>query len=404
VNDGFAHIGALAIGWLSLVLIAGSLAGCLCALGAARAARWFVRRSTAPDPAAWPAVSILKPLHGFEERLAENIETFFHQDYPGAIQFVFGVHNPGDSAIPVVKSLIARHPELDVQLVVNRAAHGANRKVSNLINIARVARNPVIVLNDSDVAVGPNYLRTVAAALGEPGVGVVTCLYRAAPSGSLWSRLASMAVDDHFLPATILGLALGLARPCIGATIALTRETLSRIGGFEAVADQLADDYAIGAAARQAGLRVVISPMLVAHSFEEETLREVMRHELRWSRTIFTVDPVGYIGSGFTHALPLALIGAALCGFDAWGLAAVVTALACRLFLKYRLTREFDLPNPDYALLVPRDILSFVVYVASFWSTRVSWRGQDFAVAPDGTLLERARPRPGPASYGKAMR
>ena len=143
----------------------------------------------------------------------------------------------------------------------------------------------------------------------------------------------------------------------------------------------MADDYAIGKAVRQAGLRVVVPRMLVAHSFEEKSLSEVVRHELRWARTIFTVDPVGYIGSGFTHALPLALIGAALRGFDALGLAAVVCALACRLFLKYRLTREFDLPNPDYALLVARDILSFIVYFASFWSTRVSWRGQDFAVA-----------------------
>ena len=122
---------------------------------------------------------------------------------------------------------------------------------------------------------------------------------------------------------------------------------LSRIGGFETVANQLADDYAIGKAVRQAGLRVVLPPMLVAHSFEEKSLSEVVRHELRWARTIFTVDPVGYIGSGVTHALPLSLIGAALRGFDALGLAAVLGALACRLFLKYRLTREFDLPNPE---------------------------------------------------------
>ena len=254
------------------------------------------------------------------------------------------------------------------------------------------------------MAVDPNYLRTLAAALAEPGVGVVTCLYRGLPSGGFWSRLSAMAAHDHFLPSTLLGLALRLARPCVGATIALTRETLSRIGGFETVANQLADDYAIGKAVREAGLRVVLPPMLVAHAFEEKSLGEMVRHELRWARTIFTVDPVGYIGSGFTHALPLALIGAALRGFDALGLAAILSALACRLFLKYRLTREFDLPNPDYALLVARDILSFIVYFASFWSTRVSWRGQDFTVARDGTLLATVEPPVGSGSYGKAMR
>jgi ceramide glucosyltransferase len=235
-------------------------------------------------------------------------------------------------------------------------------------------------------------------------VGVVTYLYRGLPSGGLWSRLSAMAVGDHFLPATILGLALGLGRPCLGATIALSRETLIRIGGFKAVANQLADDYAIGKAVRQAGLRVAVPPMLVAHSFEEKSLSHLIRHELRWARTIFTVDPLGYVGSSVTHALPLAFIGAALRGFDGWGLAAVVCALTCRLFLKYRLAREFKLPHPGYALLFARDTLSFAIYFGSFLSPRVSWRGQDFTIARDGTLLARAEPPIGSASYGKAMR
>lgn len=398
MNSGLEQIGDLAAGWLSLLFIAASLFGAVCALATAGAARWFVRRPAVAAPATWPDVSILKPLFGAEARLSENLETFFHQDYPGKIQFIFGVQDPNDSAIPAVKSLMARYPGLDVQLLVNPAPHGLNRKVSNLINMTRGARHPLMVMSDSDVAVGPNYLRTLAAALAEPGVGAVTCLYRGMPNGGFWSRLSAMAADDHFLPATILGLALGLARPCVGATIALERETLMRIGGFQTVANQLADDYAIGKAVRRAGLRVVVSPMLVVHAFEDKSLNEVVRHELRWARTIFTVDPAGYIGSGFTYAFPLALIGAVLGGFDALGLAAVLAALACRLFLKYRLTREFELPNPDYALLVARDILSFVVYLASFWSTRVSWRGQDFAVARDGRLLATVEPRAGSGS------
>ena len=398
MNSTLEQIGAMAVDWLSPLFIAASIFGSICALGAARAARWFVRQPAARTPATWPDISILKPLFRAEARLSENLETYFHQDYPGEIQYILGVQDPADSAIPVVTSLIARYPGLDLQLVVNADAHGANRKVSNLINMAQVARHRVLIVSDSDVAVDPNYLRILAAELAQPRVGAVTCLYRGLPSGGFWSRLSSMAVDDHFLPATILGLALGLARPCLGATIALSRETLSRIGGFETVANQLADDYAMGKAVRQAGLRVIVSPLLVVHTSEEKSLSEVVRHELRWARTIFTVDPVGYIGSGITHALPLALIAAAIRGFDAFGLAAITCAMACRLFLKYRLTREFDLPNPDYALLVARDILSFIVYLASFWSTRVSWRGQDFAVARDGTLMAAAEPRAGSGS------
>ena len=174
-------------------------------------------------------MSILKPLHGAEAQLSENIETYFHQDYPGKIQFVFGIQNPDDRATPVVKSLIERYPQLELHLVVHGAAHGVNRKVSNLINMGQVARHPFIVMADSDMAVGPNYLRMLVGALAQPGVGVVTRLYRGLPSGGFWSH--------HFLPGTILGLALGLARPCVGATIALSWETLAGIGGFKAVAN-----------------------------------------------------------------------------------------------------------------------------------------------------------------------
>ena len=242
------------------------------------------------------------------------------------------------------------------------------------------------IMSDSDVEVGPDYLRTLAAGLAQPGAGVVTCLYRGAANGGFWSRLSAMAVHDHFLPGAILGLALGLARPCVGATIALSRETLARIGGFEAVANQLADDYAIGHRVLQAGLRIVVPAMFVTHSFEEKSLREVVLHELRWARTIFTVEPLGYVGSGVTHVLPLSLIGAALRGFDAWGLAAVLTALGCRLFLKFWFAREFELPKANYPLTLIRDLLSFAVFFACFWSARANWRGRDFIVRRDGTM------------------
>jgi cellulose synthase/poly-beta-1,6-N-acetylglucosamine synthase-like glycosyltransferase len=186
MNYGFEQIAGLTTEWLSLLFIAASAFGSLCALGAAWATRRFIRQPASVPPIRWPDVSILKPLYGAEAQLSDNIETYFHQDYPGTIQFVFGVQDPNDSAIPVVRSLIARYPEVNIQLVVNAATHGSNRKVSNLINMAQVARHSVIVAADSDVAVGPNYLSTLAATLTQPGVGAVTCLtvvWRAAASG-----------------------------------------------------------------------------------------------------------------------------------------------------------------------------------------------------------------------------
>ena len=192
MNHGLEQIAALTTAWLSLVCIAVSVFGSLCALGAVLAARGFSRRRGAEAPTTWPDISILKPLFRAEAQLSENIETYFHQDYPGKIQFVFGVQDPNDSAIPIVRSLIARYLELDVQLVVNAATHGSNRKVSNLINMVQVARHSVIVAADSDVAVGPNHLSTLVATLTQPGVGAVTCLYRGLPSSGFWSRLCAM--------------------------------------------------------------------------------------------------------------------------------------------------------------------------------------------------------------------
>lgn len=390
--------------WLSLFCITASVFGCAYTVVAVWAARRFVRPATAITPIAWPDISILKPLSGLEPRLHENLESFVKQDYPGKLQIIFGVQDPYDSVIAVVKGLMREYPQADLRLVVNRAIHGANRKVSNLINMAREIRHPLVVLADSDVLVGPDYLRTLAAAVAEPGVGAVTCLYLGQATGGFWSRLAAMAVRDHFLPGATVGLALGLARPCLGQTIALSRETLALIGGFESIANRLADDYALGEAVRRAGLRVVVSRMLVVTMFPEKSFRELALHELRWARTIFMISPAGYIGSVITHALPLSLIGAALRGFDGWGLAAVVVAFASRLFLKFRLAREFRLPNPNYALSFARDILSFAVYLGAFWLNRISWRGRNFIVQRDGTIVATIDRRANSANYGKAIR
>jgi ceramide glucosyltransferase len=390
--------------WLSLFCITASVFGCAYALVAVWAARRFVRRAAVVAPATWPDISILKPLSGLEPRLQENLESFVKQDYPGRLQVIFGVQDPYDSVIAMVKSLMRKYPQADLRLVVSRAMHGANRKVSNLINMAPEIRHPLIVLADSDVLVGPDYLRTLAGAVAEPGVGAVTCLYLGLATGGFWSRLAAMAVHDHFLPGATVGLALGLARPCVGQTIALSRDTLALIGGFESIANRLADDYALGEAVRRVGLRVVVSPMLVVTMFPEKSFRDLARHELRWARTIFMISPAGYIGSVITHALPLSLIGAALRGFDGWGLAAVLAAFASRAFLKFRLAREFRLPNPNYALAFGRDILSFAIYLGAFWLNRVSWRGRNFIVQRDGTIVATVDRRANSAKYGRAFR
>jgi ceramide glucosyltransferase len=186
----------------------------------------------------------------------------------------------------------------------------------------------------------------------------------------------------------LVGLKLGVARPCFGATIALRAETLRRIGGFEAFADQLADDYAMGKAVRGLGLKVAVAPILVGHGCAEASFSELMHHELRWARTLRLLAPWGYAGLVLTHALPLALIAAGLGGFGAVGYATIALALACRLSVPIQLK---SLPGGRDALpwLSPmRDLLSFAVFLASFLPGRLSWRGSRYVLRSDGTLRQ----------------
>jgi ceramide glucosyltransferase len=217
----------------------------------------------------------------------------------------------------------------------------------------------------------------------------VTCLYRsAAVAGGVpgtWARLAGAAIDYHFLPSVLVGLKLGIAAPCFGSTIAIRRKTLAMIGGFESVVDQLADDYALGARVRRAGFTVAIPATMVAHVCAERSAGGLFRHEMRWARTIRSVDPLGYAGLAITHALPLALLGLLLGGVAPAAMI-VFAALACRFALHSELNRVFDLRDNMFWLLPLRDVLSFVVFVASFFGTGVVWRGHRYGLQADNTL------------------
>jgi ceramide glucosyltransferase len=372
--------------YVSFVCYIAAILGCAYTLFAIWAARGFAC-ATPPSPSTKvPPITILKPLHGPEPNLYANLATFCQQDYPAPVQVVFGVANPGDPAAAVVRRLIADFPGRDLTLVINARRHGANAKVSNLINMQPAVRYETIVIADSDIVVSPDYLSNVAAHLNQPAVGLVTCLYRGLAAGGIWSRLAAAGIDYHFLPNVLVGLKLGLAAPCFGSTIALTGTTLTKIGGLQSVADQLADDYGLGMATRRAGLKVAIAPFIVTHVCAEQSLRELLLQEIRWARTIRAMDSVGFCGLAITHAVPLALLGLILGGLTpvAWMILAV--ALVCRFALQAELHRLLHLRNGIFWLGPIRDILSFAVFVASFFGRRVEWRGHRHVVNADHTL------------------
>ena len=385
------------VAYVSYLCYLAALVGSAYALFAIWAARGFRRAPQASPLANCPAVTVLKPLHGAEPGLYANLVSFCRQDYPAPVQIVFGVSDPGDPAAALVRDLIADFPDRDLELVINARRHGANAKVSNLINMQAAARHDTIVIADSDIVVAPDYLANIAASLGQPGIGLVTCLYRGVGANGLWSELAAAGINYQFLPNVLVGLKLGLATPCFGSTIALSKATLTKLGGLQSVADQLADDYQLGMAVRHAGLEVAIAPFLVTHICAERSLRELLRHDLRWARTIRAVDPVGFAGHAVTYALPLALLGLLLGGLTpaAWVLAA---ALLCRFALQAALHHLFQVANGrsiscSHFWLGPiRDVVSFMVFVASFFGRGVEWRGHRYGVRADSTL----------ARYGEA--
>ncbi len=373
---------ALHLGWACLgVSLLGAVYALVCGL--------LVRRHLAgahEGPSAFPPLTLLKPLHGDEPGLYGNLQSFCLQDYPGPIQIVFGVQDFADPAIAVVRALQRRHPNLAIDLVIDAAEHGHNRKVSNLINMSRAVRHEVLVLSDSDIWVEPDYLRRVVAALSRPGVGFVSCLYTGADTASLPSILSAMGISYQFLPNVALGLAAGMARPCFGSTIALRRSVLAEIGGFEAFADRLADDYDLGQAVWSRGYRGAVPAFAVVHVCREPTFRELFAHEVRWARTIRAIDPGGFFGCGFTHALPWALAGWALTGFRFYGLAVVAVAVSARWMLAHEVDGATGRPAGSGLLLPLRDLLSFGVFVAAFFANSVRWSGRRFTVAADGAL------------------
>jgi ceramide glucosyltransferase len=371
--------------YASVVCYLVAIVGSAYAVFAIWAAHVFVRTTRALPPAVYPPVTVLKPLHGAEPNLHANLASFCLQDYPAPLQIVFGLADPADPAAATVRGLIAELPNRDLSLVISPQRHGANAKVSNLINMQAETRHDLLVISDSDIAVPRDYLKTIAAALSRPGVGLVTCLYHGAPATGIWSRFAAAAIDYQFLPNVLVGLKLGLATPCFGSTVALAKTTLAKLGGLQSVADQLADDYALGTAVREIGLKVEIPALVVTHVCAERSLRELLLHEIRWARTIRAMDSLGFAGLVVTYAVPLAVLGVILGGFT---LAASILALAlaCRFALQAELRRLFRLHNGVFWLGPIRDILSFVVFVASFFGRRVEWRGQRYGVKPDHTL------------------
>ena len=372
-----------AVGWAFLVL---SFVGAVYAFFSGLALSWFLKRA-APVASTFPAITILKPLHGDEPGLRQALDGFCTQDYPGPVQIIFGVRDPLDPAISAVRSLMHDHPNVDIELVIDSRVWGSNLKISNLINMEAKVRHPLLVLADSDVSVAPDYLRQLAGGLSDPRIGYVTCAYVGVATGNLWSRLSAMAINHHFLPSVALGMRLKMADACFGPTVAFQREVFDRSGGFARLKDLLADDFEIGQAIRALGLDFAVTPMLIGHGCSESTPRSLIKHELRWARTIRLVAPLSYAGTVVCHPLPFVLLGALFTQGAAECWPVLLLVVMSRLFVMAEVSRLTRADFGAWWMWPVREFLSATVFVGAFTGATVEWRGRPFTLSKGGALV-----------------
>lgn len=375
--------------WLFALQVV-SLIGALCSIVYSVIAFWCVNtfRSANPrskpkksgDPYA-PAVSILKPLCGKDRFAYECIASQFVQDYP-SFEIIFGVSDPNDLVVPVVHEVMQEAPEVQAKLIFCSERLGANRKISNLIQMLKHARNDVIVINDSDILTPRDYLLHVAAALDDSSVGMVTCLYSGIAGDNLGSRLEALGITSDFVPGVLCARFIeGGLRFALGSTLAFPRRTLDAIGGLESLADYLADDYQMGYRASLTGRRVELAACIVEHALPDYSFKAFLQHQLRWARAVRASRPAGYAGLIFTFAIPWSLLVliAARGSLLAW------TLLGCAIGLRYAIafvTQRYVLLDrigtANLWLLPIHDLVAPLVWIGSYMGRRIVWRGNKF--------------------------
>lgn len=363
-----------------------SIIYCMLCIYAAR--RFFRHVAVRRKPARLPPVSILIPLCGVDFKALANYTSFCRQDYP-QFQIVFGVQDPHDPSIIVVRQLMSLFPDNDLELVVSSASLGQNPKVSNLNNMLPRAKHECLVITDSDIRVGRDFLREIIAELSEQKVGLVTCPYRAAEVQGLPSQLESMGITGEFMPGVFVAHLIEGITFALGAAMATTRGTLQAIGGFQVISDYLADDYMLGNLIHKAGFQVRLSSCVIETMSTHRGFAGMIRHQMRWARGTRICRPMSYAGYVVTHALPLAILFVTAAGASPLSMLVFSVAAVARITMVWyvgtHLLRDAILRRSLWLLPV-RDILSFFIWCSSFFGNTVEWRGKRFKIVKDGKL------------------
>ncbi len=366
--------------WRDAVLLLAAAPLVYYALATLVALRFFKRERARVLPDFTPAVSILKPVRGLDFGSYENFASFCRQEYRD-YETLFAVNDDTDPAVPVIRRIIAEFPEHRIRLLVGAEHLGANRKVNKLARLAGEAQNEVLVLTDGDVRVGPHFLREVVAPLADNKVGAVTSFYRGIAEKNIGAEIEAVgASSDFFAGVLMAGWTEGISF-ALGASIATTKEWLGKMGGFDAIAETLADDYELGHRITKAGGQVVLSREAVWTMYPAQTLRSFWDHQVRWARTVRLCRPLSYLL--FTQGFPWSLLAALVAPTKRIAAFYLLAYLILRFAMAWTVgiwgVRDEVLRRKIW--LVPlRDAIHFVIWLASFGSNRIRWGNVEYAI------------------------
>ncbi len=378
--------------WIFFVpAIVGSLYSVLCMLAVMRFCnqpKSFAELSSSE----FPPVTILKPVCGLEEGLRSNLRSACLQDYP-EFQVVFSVSNPDDPALPLLEEIGEEFGRQRVSIITENRKAGPNGKINNLIGAFVQARYDIFVISDSDVLLGPRYLREIVPPLADPSVGYVCTLYRAARADQWFEKMELLTLNADFIPSVIFAYLSGASGFCLGSSVALRRDSLEEIGGFEALADYLAEDYEMGRRILSSGKKMVLVPYFVDLTVDLKDLSQWWDHQVSWDQKTKAARPLGFLSSIVTRSIPFALLFAALRIGDTVGLAVLGGALALRLataavLMKWGLRDGEGLKS--LVLLPLRDIACLGSWVLGFIKKTVTWRGSEMTLTWNGRISDRS--------------
>jgi len=372
----------VASAWRYAVLLLAAAPLIYYALATIAGLRFFKRARSRVLPDYTPRVSVLKPVRGVDFGSSENFASFCRQEYPD-YEILFAVNDDADPAVPLVHRLIAEFPKCKIRLLVGAEHLGANLKVNKLARLGREARNDVVVLTDGDVRVGPHFLREVVAPLAERKTGAVTSFYRGITEENIGAEIEAVGASSDFFAGVLMAEWTEGISFALGASIATTKEWLGKLGGLEAIADTLADDYELGNRIAKAGGEVVLSREVVWTMYPAQTFRSFWDHQVRWARTVRLCRPLSYVGLLFTQGLPWVLLAAFLAP-AAW---VAATYLLAYVILRFAMAWTVGVWGVGDEILrrkiwlVPlRDAIHFVVWLASFGSNRIRWGTAEYVI------------------------